>query len=86
MLWTRTYTDDDRRCSFCRKPEEQAGELIPSPGTPLRFICADCVAVCNRILEDRGAGFRRPTPRLKPGEVITVKYTPAPRTPPRSRL
>lgn len=82
MFWTRTYIDDDRRCSFCRKPEAETGELISSPGTPLRYICEECVAVCNSILKERGADLSRPDPGpgdnqypLSGDRVITVRYS-----------
>ncbi|HEY3836925.1 MAG TPA: ClpX C4-type zinc finger protein [Bryobacteraceae bacterium] len=70
MLWTRTYVDDDRVCSFCRKPKTETGELIASPGSPRRYICAACVGVCNGILEDRSGTHGR----LQPGHPVTVKY------------
>ena len=87
MLWTRTYADDDQRCSFCRRRENEVGELIPSPSKPLRYICAHCVAVCNGILEDRS---ERPAANhwpLIPDQPIDVKYkyTPEPRQPRRKR-
>jgi len=88
MQWTRTYTDDDHRCSFCRKPENEAGELIVSPSTPLRYICSCCVDICNGILEDRqqkgSSQTSFPEVRQFGGvavEVWPVKYTPAPREP-----
>ncbi len=41
------------RCSFCQKPQEAVGKLISSPGDqPRAYICDECVAVCNSILEE----------------------------------
>jgi len=41
------------RCSFCQKPQNAVGKLISSPGEqPRTYICDECVAVCNTILEE----------------------------------
>lgn len=41
------------RCSFCHKTQEVVGKLISTPGDyPKAYICDECVAVCNSILED----------------------------------
>jgi hypothetical protein len=43
----------DLRCSFCHKPQAQAGKLISSPGdAPHVYICNECIDVCHAILED----------------------------------
>lgn len=40
-------------CSFCHKSQEVVGKLISTPGDyPKAYICDECVAVCNSILED----------------------------------
>lgn len=36
-------------CSFCGKPQEQAGRLIAGPGV---CICDECIELCMSILED----------------------------------
>jgi len=78
MFWTRSYIDDDRRCSFCRKTENEVGELICSPSKPVRYICAGCVTVCVGILQQRsGAIPAEPGAeehRLIPGKPVIVKY------------
>jgi len=49
----RPSADDPLRCSFCQKPQEAVGKLISSPGEqPRAYICDECVAVCNTILEE----------------------------------
>jgi hypothetical protein len=58
MFCKRSSRKEAPRCSFCHKGEDAAGELIASPSnddplTPFCYICADCVAVCNSILDDR---------------------------------
>jgi ATP-dependent Clp protease ATP-binding subunit ClpX len=46
------------RCSFCHKSQDAVAKLISSPSDyPRAYICDECVAVCNSILEDdRGGG------------------------------
>ncbi len=70
---TRTGTDDALRCSFCHKSQDAVAKLISSPSDyPRAYICDECVAVCNSILEDdksetpKGAA---PTHLPKPLEV-----------------
>jgi ATP-dependent Clp protease ATP-binding subunit ClpX len=49
----RTGTDDTLRCSFCHKTQDAVAKLISSPSDyPRAYICDECVAVCNSILED----------------------------------
>jgi ATP-dependent Clp protease ATP-binding subunit ClpX len=50
---TRTGPDDGLRCSFCHKSQDAVAKLISSPSDyPRAYICDECVAVCNSILED----------------------------------
>jgi ATP-dependent Clp protease ATP-binding subunit ClpX len=45
--------DDALRCSFCHKSQDVVGKLISSPSDyPRAYICDECIAVCNSILED----------------------------------
>ncbi len=49
----RTGSDDVLRCSFCHKSQDAVAKLISSPSDyPRAYICDECVAVCNSILED----------------------------------
>jgi ATP-dependent Clp protease ATP-binding subunit ClpX len=49
----RTGPDEPLRCSFCRKSQDAVHKLISSPDEhPRTYICDECVAVCNSILED----------------------------------
>ena len=49
----RAGTDDALRCSFCHKSQDVVGKLISSPSDyPRAYICDECIAVCNSILED----------------------------------
>jgi quercetin dioxygenase-like cupin family protein len=63
MFWKRRHSDEKRRhsdetphCSFCAKEEDKAGALICSPSRKPVYICAECVGVCNAIVEDRKKG------------------------------
>jgi len=53
MTNKRPSSDEALRCSFCRKMQDSVGKLISSPGdSPRVYICDECVAVCNSILEE----------------------------------
>ena len=71
----RTGNDEILRCSFCHKSQDAVAKLISSPSDyPRAYICDECVAVCNSILEDdRTAAPPASTPNQlpKPQEVKT---------------
>ncbi len=49
----RAGSDDTLRCSFCHKSQDVVGKLISSPSEyPRAYICDECIAVCNSILDD----------------------------------
>ena len=49
----RSGSDETLRCSFCHKSQDVVGKLISSPSDyPRAYICDECIAVCNSILED----------------------------------
>jgi ATP-dependent Clp protease ATP-binding subunit ClpX len=65
----RDGSADALRCSFCHKSQDVVGKLISSPSDyPRAYICDECIAVCNSILEDdkvepaAGAPNRIPKP------------------------
>ena len=63
---TRTGSDDVLRCSFCHKSQDAVAKLISSPSDyPRAYICDECVAVCNSILEDD----RTSTPSERPRRI-----------------
>jgi ATP-dependent Clp protease ATP-binding subunit ClpX len=68
----RLVSDEILRCSFCQKTQDSVGKLISSPGDqPRAYICDECVAICNTILEEDQAE-RVPTAQAKlprPAEV-----------------
>jgi ATP-dependent Clp protease ATP-binding subunit ClpX len=69
----KTGTEEILRCSFCHKSQDAVAKLISSPSDyPRAYICDECVAVCNSILEDdRAATPAAATPNQlpKPHEV-----------------
>jgi ATP-dependent Clp protease ATP-binding subunit ClpX len=71
----RTGTEEVLRCSFCHKSQDAVAKLISSPSDyPRAYICDECVAVCNSILEDdRAATPPATTPNQlpKPADVKT---------------
>src|ERR1700721_2723082 len=60
--------DESLRCSFCHKSQDAVAKLISSPSDyPRAYICDECVAVCNSILEDdRTATPQASTPNQLP--------------------
>ncbi len=70
---TRTGPDETFRCSFCHKSQDAVTKLISSPTDyPRAYICDECVAVCNSILEDdrsETAPVATPNQLPKPAEV-----------------
>src|SRR5947199_1528028 len=53
MPLKRAGSDDSLRCSFCHKSQDVVGKLISSPSDyPRAYICDECIAVCNSIIED----------------------------------
>jgi ATP-dependent Clp protease ATP-binding subunit ClpX len=71
----KSGTDEILRCSFCHKSQDAVAKLISSPSDyPRAYICDECVAVCNSILEDdRSAAPQSNVPNQlpKPQEVKT---------------
>src|ERR1051326_1846567 len=72
---SRTGNEENLRCSFCHKSQDAVAKLISSPSDyPRAYICDECVAVCNSILEDDRASTptaAAPTQLPKPQEVKT---------------
>ncbi len=59
--------DEPLRCSFCHKSQDAVGKLIASPSEfPRAYICDECVAVCNSILEDDRSGAAHAVPHKLP--------------------
>ena len=64
----RSGNEEVLRCSFCHKSQDAVAKLISSPSDyPRAYICDECVAVCNSILEDdRTATPAAPAPNQLP--------------------
>jgi ATP-dependent Clp protease ATP-binding subunit ClpX len=46
-------SNSELKCSFCHKSQDVVGKLISSPSDyPRAYICDECIAVCNSIMED----------------------------------
>jgi ATP-dependent Clp protease ATP-binding subunit ClpX len=65
--------EESLRCSFCHKSQDAVAKLISSPSDyPRAYICDECVAVCNSILEDdkgEAQAGKAPAHLPKPAEV-----------------
>jgi ATP-dependent Clp protease ATP-binding subunit ClpX len=71
----RTGSDDALRCSFCHKSQDVVGKLISSPSDyPRAYICDECIAVCNSILEDDKADQPISTPTRLPKPLEVKEY------------
>ena len=77
----RVGSDDALRCSFCHKSQDVVSKLISAPSDyPRAYICDECIAVCNAILEDdkskcrpedsTGSGPRADSPAKNAGGVV----------------
>src|SRR6201998_1459014 len=71
----RTGPEEALAGSFCHKSQDAVAKLISSPSDyPRAYICDECVAVCNSILEDDRTETHpaaAPNQLPKPSEVKT---------------
>ncbi|MBK9167873.1 MAG: ATP-dependent Clp protease ATP-binding subunit ClpX [Bryobacterales bacterium] len=71
----RAGSDDALRCSFCHKSQDVVGKLISSPSDyPRAYICDECIAVCNSILEDDKADQPLSAPSKLPKPLEVKEY------------
>jgi len=71
----RTGSDEPLRCSFCHKSQDVVGKLISSPSDyPRAYICDECIAVCNSILEDDRHDSPYSTPHKLPKPLELKEY------------
>src|SRR6478752_6287512 len=78
----KAKTKDPLRCSFCLKTQNQVAYLISSPVRegPGSYICDECVAVCDSILNDaksKGNPATRKRKKKKKKTDAHVTTTPA---------
>jgi len=71
----RRWNEETLRCSFCHKTQSAVDRLIASPGESGRaYICNECIAVCQRILEEEQLEQRaQSTPPLKLPKPAEIK-------------
>src|SRR5216110_3483432 len=63
------------RCSFCHKSQDVVGKLISSPSDyPRAYICDECIAVCNSILEDDKSDQPSSAPHKLPKPLEVKEY------------
>jgi ATP-dependent Clp protease ATP-binding subunit ClpX len=71
----RAGSDESLRCSFCHKSQDVVGKLISSPSDyPRAYICDECIAVCNSILEDDRQEQHYGTPHKLPKPLELKEY------------
>jgi len=71
----RAGSDDTLRCSFCHKSQDVVGKLISSPSDyPRAYICDECIAVCNSILEDDKSDLPSSAPHKLPKPLEVKEY------------
>ena len=71
----RAGSDDTLRCSFCHKSQDVVGKLISSPSDyPRAYICDECIAVCNSILEDDKSDQPSSAPHKLPKPLEVKEY------------
>ncbi|HEY7334250.1 MAG TPA: ATP-dependent Clp protease ATP-binding subunit ClpX [Bryobacteraceae bacterium] len=71
----RAGSDDSLRCSFCHKSQDVVGKLISSPSDyPRAYICDECIAVCNSILDDDRNEQQYGTPHKLPKPLELKEY------------
>ena len=73
LFGQREKSSESPKCSFCHKPEAAVGKLISSPSDyPRAYICDECIAVCNSILQDD----RTASELAEPGEADKPDLSP----------
>ena len=71
----RSGSEEVLRCSFCHKSQDVVGKLISSPSDyPRAYICDECIAVCNSILEDDRHENTYGTPHKLPKPLELKEY------------
>jgi hypothetical protein len=52
--------EEAKKCSFCGLPREQVKYMIAAGcGRPFGFICGECIALCNQIIDRNTEGQSR---------------------------
>ena len=69
-----TVSDDTKpenlvKCSFCGKTQKEVKKLIAGPGV---YICEECIALCNEIIDEEGVVAETPAPPAEPLDPVEV--------------
>ena len=53
-MFAKRHDEDEIRCSFCSKTQDQVDTFISNPAdrSSRVYICNECVEVCNSVLEE----------------------------------
>lgn len=70
------YKNNQPKCSFCGKSQDQVRKLIAAPGV---YICNECVDLCNEILEEELYEAEESI-RAESGAFIDMKDIPKPKS------
>jgi len=76
-MFNKKKTRHIYRCSFCSKSKDQVERLIAGPGGV--YICDECVALCNQIIQEERTRHQRASSVPIEGGQATWEQT---RTPP----
>ncbi|MGV3523608.1 MAG: ATP-dependent protease ATP-binding subunit ClpX [Candidatus Sericytochromatia bacterium] len=69
------YKNNQPKCSFCGKSQDQVRKLIAAPGV---YICNECVDLCNEILEEE-LYEAEDTAKAEAGGFLDLKDIPKPK-------
>jgi len=70
------YKNNQPKCSFCGKSQDQVRKLIAAPGV---YICNECVDLCNEILEEELYDAEEPGRAAEGSAYIDLKDIPKPK-------
>lgn len=62
--------ENDIRCSFCGKSQDEVTRLVEGPGV---YICDSCIQFCNSLLFDDETAARSRSKKKKPEEFVLPK-------------
>ena len=57
------------KCSFCGKPQEMVKRIVAGPNA---YICDECIAICNNIIEDENYDEETGYEDLKSEDILPV--------------
>ena len=48
-MYDNTDENNDVRCSFCGKSQDEVNKLVAGPGV---YICNECIDLCKEIIDE----------------------------------